>query len=330
MTVRLACLGFVFDRHAQPVIRACAPESFEISFAEQPGDLTEAMLTGSDMLLTVAPVTDDMMSCAKRVRFIQKWGTGYDKIDVAAAERHGITVAITAGANADTIAEHALTLMLTVLRRIVVADRALREGRWIPGEIRPVGQRLFGRTVGLVGFGNVGRAAARQLRGFGTTVLYFKRGGPVAPEDAHGASFASLDELLERSDIVSLHCPGGRENAGMIGVERLARMKPGAVLINVARGDLVVEADLVAVLRAGKLSGAGLDVFAEEPLRQGSPLRELDNVVLTPHSAGSLMDDVPIMAKHSFDNMQDFLAGKKIRAADLIVDPKQPRPAVTA
>ena len=171
VTVRLACLGFVFDKHAQPVIRACAPKDFEISFAEQPGDLTEAMLAGSDMLLTVAPVTDDMMARAKRLRFIQKWGTGYDKIDVAAAERHGIAVAITAGANADTIAEHALTLMLTVLRRIVVADRALREGRWIPADIRPVGQRLFGRTVGLVGFGNVGRAAARQLRGFGTTVL---------------------------------------------------------------------------------------------------------------------------------------------------------------
>jgi D-3-phosphoglycerate dehydrogenase len=328
VSVRLACLGFVFDEHAQPVIRACAPENFEIAFADQPESLTEAMLAESDILLTVAPVTDEMMGRAQRLRFIQKWGTGYDKIDVAAAERHGIAVAITAGANADTIAEHAVTLMLTVLRRIVVADRALREGRWIPGEIRPVGQRLFGKTVGLVGFGNVGRATARQLAGFGTTVLYFKRGGPVAPEASHGATFAGLDELLERSDIVSLHCPGGAVNAGMIGAAQLARMKPGAVLINVARGDLVVEADLVAALREGKLSGAGLDVFAEEPLRAGSALRTLDNVVLTPHSAGSLMDDVPIMSRHAFDNMQDFLAGRTIRAADLIVDPKNPRPAL--
>lgn len=323
--IRMACLGFVFDKYAQPVIRALAPPDFELSFAESPAETTEAMIAHSDVLLVTAAVTEEMMQRAGRLRFIQKWGTGYEKIDVAAAERHGIAVAITAGVNADTIGEHAVTLMLTVLRRVVVADRALREGRWIPGEIRPVGARLYGKTVGIIGFGNVGRAVARQLQGFGTTVLYHKRGGPVLPEQSHGAHFAGLDALLERSDIVTLHCPGGGANVGMIGATAIARMKPGAVLINVARGDLVVEADLVAALRSGKLSGAGLDVFAEEPLRPGSPLRELDNVVLTPHSAGSLMDDVPIMARHSFENIAAFLRGEPVRPADLIVNPRVPR-----
>lgn len=322
---RVACLGFVFDPFAQGVINRIAPESFDLSYAERPEDMTEAMLTKSDMLLVVAPVTDAMMEKARHVRFIQKWGTGYEKIDVAAAARHGITVAITAGANANTVAEHAVTLMLAAMRRIVVADKAVREGRWIPAELRPVSQRLYGKTVGIVGFGNIGRAVARQLSGFDCKLLYYKRGGPVPDEAALGARYVGLDELYEQSDVVTLHCPGGAANRGMIDGTAIARMKRGAVLINVARGELVVEDDLVAALESGQISAAGLDVFAEEPLPPGSALRGLENVVLTPHSAGSLVDDIAIMAGHSFANMLAFQRGERIRAADLVVDPEQPR-----
>jgi len=327
--IQVACTGFVFDPVAETVIRQVAPPYFDLSFAPD-GQLTEEALARIDILLTVAPVTDAMMGRAARLRFIQKWGTGYEKIDTQAASRHGITVAITAGANADTIAEHALTLMLTVMRRVVMADRTLRAGRWIPSELRPISQRLFGKTVGIVGFGNIGKALARQLQGFKAAVLYHKRGGRLANEVEFGASYVPLDELLGRSDVVSLHCPGGQANRGLIGRAQLARMKRGAVLINVARGELVVEDDLVDALRSGQLSGAGLDVFAEEPLRPGSALRDLDSVVLTPHSAGSLMDDIAIMARHSFDNMLAFLAGTSIREADRIVIPERPRPPIVS
>lgn len=322
---RVACLGFVFDPFAQGVINRIVPASFDLSYAERLEDMTEAMLTESDMLLVVAPVTDAMMAKASHVRFIQKWGTGYEKIDVAAAARHGITVAITAGANANTVAEHAVTLMLTTMRRIVVADRAVREGRWIPSELRPVSQRLYGKTVGIIGFGNIGKAVARQLRGFDCKILYYKRGGPVPDEEALGARYVGLDELYAQSDVVTLHCPGGAANRGMIDKTALTQMKRGAVLINVARGELVVEDDLVAALESGQLSAAGLDVFAEEPLQPGSALRGLENAVLTPHSAGSLVDDIAIMAGHSFENMLAFQRGERIRAADLVVDPEQPR-----
>jgi phosphoglycerate dehydrogenase-like enzyme len=322
---RVACLGFVFDPFAQGVMNRIVPANLELSYAERPEDMTEVMLTESDMLLVVAPVTDEMMAKAKHVRFIQKWGTGYEKIDVAAAARHGITVAITAGANANTVAEHAITLMLAAMRRIVFADRALREGRWIPSELRPVSQRVYGKTVGIIGFGNIGKAVARQLRGFDCKILYYKRGGPVADEAALGARYVGLDELYAQSDVVTLHCPGGAANGGMIDKVAIAKMKRGAVLINVARGELVVEEDLVAALEGGQLSAAGLDVFAEEPLRPGSGLRGLDNVVLTPHSAGSLVDDIAIMAGHSFENMLAFQRGERIRAADLVVDPEDPR-----
>ncbi len=330
MPIRIICSGFVFDKVAETVIRQVAPADFELMFAERPEDVSPAMLALADVLLTVAPTTDAMMRAAPRLRFIQKWGSGYEKIDTHAAGRHGITVAITSGANANTIAEHAITLMLAVMRNVVSADRALRAGRWIPGELRPRSQRLYGKTVGIVGFGNIGQALARQLQGFAAKVLYYKRSGRLADEASYHAAYAGLDELYARSDVVTLHCPGGAHNRHMIDRHAFAKMNPGAVFINVARGELVVEQDLVAALESGQLSGAGLDVFSEEPLRAGSPLRALDNVVLTPHSAGSLMDDIAIMAAHSFANIRAFCNGERIPPADLIVDPEQPRAPLRA
>jgi D-3-phosphoglycerate dehydrogenase len=322
--VQVSCLGFVFDPVAQEAIRRVAPAGLALTFSDKQRDIPDALLADCEVLMVVAPVTAEMIARAPRLRFIQKWGTGYDKIDLDAAARRGVPVAITAGANADTIGEHAVTLMLTVLRRVIVADRALREGRWIPNELRPVSRRLFGKTIGIVGMGNIGRAVARMLHGFNTELLYTKRGGRLADEAALGATFVSLPELLRRSDIVTLHCPGGAANRHMIDRAALAAMKPGAVLINVARGDLVDEAALIAALRSGHLSGAGLDVFAEEPLPAGSALRGFDNVVLTPHAAGSVADDIGRMARHAFENVEAFLRGEPIRPADLIVGPQHP------
>lgn len=324
--VRVACIGFVFDPVAQRIMRGIAPRRFALSFAEDPATLDDATLAASDFLMTVAPVTDAMMARAPRLRLIQKWGVGYDKIDVAAAERHGIAVAITAGANAPTIAEHAVLLMLAVLRRLVVADRALREGRWIPGELRPKSRTLRGATVGILGFGNIGRAVARQLRGFGSRVIYHDAKGRVdASVPDFGASFVGMDELLATSDVLTLHCPGGGANRRLFDARRIAAMKRGAVLINTARGELVDEEALADALGSGHLSGAGLDVYDGEPLRADSRLRGFENVVLTPHSAGSVMDDVVPMASHGFANIERFLRGEPIAPADLVVDPAQPR-----
>jgi phosphoglycerate dehydrogenase-like enzyme len=138
-------------------------------------------------------------------------------------------------------------------------------------------------------------------------------------------SYVPFDQLLAESDIVTLHCPGGGANLNLIGKAAIAKMKPGAVIINTARGNLIVEEDLVEALQSGRLSGAGLDVFVEEPLRPASRLRGLDNVVLTPHSAGSLMDDVGLMAGHAFENILCFLRGEPVRPADAIVTPAHPR-----
>ena len=327
-SVRVSCLGFVFDPVAQKIVEDVTPPGFTLAFAERADQVTDAMLQHSDIIMGVAAVTDDMMVRAPRLRLIQKWGAGYDQIDVNAAERHGIAVAITAGVNANTIGEHAILLMLAVLRRTILADRAFREGRWITGELRPQSRKLYGKTVGIVGFGNIGRAVARYLRGFETRTLCSSR---TKPDDetlpALGVTHVPFEQLLAESDVVTLHCPGGAANRHMIDKGAIAKMKRGAVLINTARGELIVEDDMVDALQSGQLSGAGLDVFAQEPLRPESRLRALDNVVLTPHAAGSVMDDVGLMARHAFENIQCFLRGEPIRPADLIVDPKAPRTA---
>lgn len=322
-TFHVACVGFVFDAFAQPIIRRAAPGNFELTFVERPEALNDATLARADFLLTVAPTTEDMMRRAPRLRLIQKWGAGVDKIDLAAAARHGIPVTITAGANAATVAEHAILLMLAVLRRLVVADSAVRNGRWNPAALRPQSSTLWGRTVGILGFGSIGRAVARRVRGFEARVLYHTPRGPA--DDGEGASYVGFDTLLEESDILTLHCPGGRANRHLIDSRALAKMKPGAILINTARGELVAEDQLVAALESGRLGGAGLDTFDPEPLAPASPLRRLQQVVLTPHAAGAVPDDVAPMAAHSFANMQRLLRGEAFPPADVIVAPARPR-----
>ncbi|MEJ8571547.1 2-hydroxyacid dehydrogenase [Microbaculum marinum] len=317
--IRVAGVGFVFDPVAEAVIRGVAPAGLELAFAERMQDMNEAVLYGSDVWLAVAPVTADMLARAERLRFIQKWGTGYDRIDVEAAARRGVGVAITAGANSTTIAEHTLALMLTVLRHVAGADRAVRAGRWDPAALRPLMHGLSGKTVGIVGFGNIGKALTRMLQGFGVTVLYNRRSGRDPEGDALNARFAEMPQLLAESDVVTLHCPGDAANRHMFAAPQFDAMKPGAVFINTARGSLVVEDDLVDALRSGRLLGAGLDVFAEEPLSSGSPLVDLDNVVMTPHVAGGIMDNIAPMARHAFGNILRFFNGEPLDPADVIV-----------
>lgn len=317
--IHVACIGFVFDPVAQTAIRELVPPGIALTFAESLDDMTETIFARSNVWLVAAAVTDEMMARAPELRFIQKWGTGYDKIDVAAAARRGIPVAITAGANAVAIAEHTIALMLAVMRRIAAADRSIRAGTWSAAALRPHMRGLFGKTVGIVGFGNIGRALARLLRGFEVKVLYFRRSGPDRDDDTLGASYVTLPDLLAHSDIVSLHVPANAENAGMFGRVEFAAMKPGAVFVNAARGSLVVEADLVEALTSGHLLGAGLDVFAQEPLSKDSPLLTLDNVVMTPHSAGGIMDGIAPLAHHSFGNILRVFRGEPLDPADVIV-----------
>jgi len=307
-------------------IVGAAPDSFQVEFADpaDPARWRDHLARSDFLLLAANRMTSDMMDAAGRLRLIHKWGIGYDDIDLPAAERTGVGVAITAGANAHAVAEHTIMLMLATLRKLSVADRALREGRWLFKQMRAQCLQMSGRTVGLVGFGNIGRAVAKRLAGFETTVLYTDpRPAPAAVEQALAATRVPFESLLERADIVSLHCPGGEENRHMIAAPQFARMKRGAVLVNAARGELVDQAALVAALADGTLMGAGLDVFEQEPPSPDNPLLALQSVTLSPHTAASVLDNVGRVARHAFDNMQRVASNEPLPDADTVVAPRR-------
>lgn len=327
MTWRIGSLD-TWDDAVRAVISSEVPPGFSIAFAtSHEPDEQMRIARDSDVLIVGWPeVTAAMMAGAPRLRMIQKWGIGVDRIDLAAAEREGIIVAIAAGSNAHAVAEHAVMLMLAVYRKLPLVDSALRDGTWLFTKMRSRCLQLRGKTIGLVGFGNIGRAVARKLRGFDVHVVYYDpRRAPAALEQELGARFVSFAELLAQSDIVSLHCPGGAETRDMIDAQALAAMKPGAVLINTARGEIVNEGALADALRGGPLFGAGLDVYEPEPTREGFPLLDLDNVVLTSHTAGSVWDNVANVAQHCFGNIRKVLNGEALAEADRMVVPATPR-----
>jgi phosphoglycerate dehydrogenase-like enzyme len=225
--------------------------------------------------------TAGMMAAAPRLRLVQKIGVGVNTIDLDAAKARGIAVCNLPGTNARAVAEMALLLMLACLRRLPQFDAGLRAGRWgAAPEVQDRLGELGGRTVGLVGFGAVPQVLAPVLAALGCRVVYTARARKDVPYE-----FRDLNELLAEADVVSLHVPQTAETAGMIDAAALGRMKPGAVLVNTARGGLVDEAALVAALRSGRLGAAGLDVFAQEPTPADNPLLSLENVVLAPHVA---------------------------------------------
>jgi phosphoglycerate dehydrogenase-like enzyme len=264
------------DEGAQVVV---SPEEDVARFAR---DLRDAEV----LLHILRPVTEEVLAGAPRLRLVQKIGVGVDTIDLEAARRRGVAVANMPGTNTQAVAEAALALMLAALRNLPSLDRACRTGNgWSPeGEARErrntLGE-LCGRTVGLVGAGAVASRLVGPLRAFGASVIYTDR--RERPE--LGAERHDLDDLLEASDVVSLHLPLTPETEGLIDGRALARMKPDAILVNTARGGLVEETALVEALTSGRLLAAGLDVLAEEPPPPDHPLLSLDNVVLTPHVA---------------------------------------------
>lgn len=224
-----------------------------------------------------------VLQALPRLRVVARMGVGYDRVDVAAATELGVLVSITPGTIEPAVAEWTVAHILAVRRRLFLADRAVRDGKWtLPQVLSP---SLVGATVGLIGLGRIGREVVKRLAGFGCTLI---GSDPVAdPVEwrVHGVEVVDLGMLLERSDVVSLHIPLSDKTRGLIGAKELARMRPSAILINTSRGGLIDEEALAAALREGRIAGAGLDAFAKEPLPAASPLFGLDNVVLTGHVA---------------------------------------------
>ncbi len=255
--------------------------SVEICPDDDPARLARLLPDCEVLWHVLAPCAAETIAAAPNLRLIQKIGVGVNTIDLDAAKSRGIPVCNLPGTNARAVAELALALMLAVLRKIPRFDASLRAGVWTDLALRDGPGELGGRVVGLVGYGAIPRLLAPVLAAMGCDVVYTAR-APAA--DAAGR-FATLDALLAQSDVVSLHVPLNPETAGLLDANAIARMKPDAILINTARGGLVDSAALAAALRTGHLSGAGLDVFPDEPVPAGEPLLALPNVVATPHIA---------------------------------------------
>ncbi|QJP14974.1 hydroxyacid dehydrogenase [Starkeya sp. ORNL1] len=252
-----------------------------------PAVLAREIADACAVLTRDARVDDALMAAAPRLAVIGVHGTGVDNIAVEAATARGIAVVNTPGANARSVAEHALALTFHLAKSIGIGDRAARQS---DGTFKYSSRlvELDGATFGVIGFGAIGRATARLAKALGMEVIGWSRSQDDDAFAAEGVRrVPSLDDVLSESDVVSLHVPSNPATRGMIGRDQLARMKPNAYLINTARGALIDEAALAEALVAGRIAGAGLDVFAVEPLPASSPLIGLDNVVLTPHVGGS-------------------------------------------
>jgi len=231
------------------------------------------------------------VDAAAHLKLFQILSTGHDWLDLTAFRRAGVPVAGNGGANATTTAEHAVLLMLALLKMLPTHHQSMRDGEWLAMRHTSQLRELRGKTVGLIGFGQIGRAVATRVMAFGATVLYHNRSGAVPESEAvSGATRCDLDGLLRESDIVSLHAPLTDATRAMIGDAAFGAMRFGSWLVNTARGALVDESAMLRALRSGRLAGAGLDVFAVEPLAIGSPLRSEPNVILTPHIGGVTLD----------------------------------------
>lgn len=249
-----------------------------------------------------------------RVKLIGNFGVGYNHIDIAAATAAGITVTNTPDVLTDATADIAILLTLMATRRAGEGERELRSGRWTGW--RPthmMGLGLAGKTFGLVGFGRIAQATAQRARAFGLQIAYYgrRRSAPEIEASCQARFVESLDELVATSDILSLHCPGGAATHHLINRERLALLKPTAVLVNTARGTVVDEAALAESLTAGRIAAAGLDVYEREPAVHPA-LTGLENVVLLPHLGSATVETRTAMGMRVARNIDQFLAGQPV------------------
>lgn len=298
----------------------------EVRFAEDPALTEDAVLElarGADAILCDgAPITRRVLEALPTLRVVSEYGIGYDNVDAAAAADLGIWVANVPGFCTEEVADHALAMVLALARRLPALDRAVRQGKWGAGSAGPM-RRLSSQTLGLIGFGRIGRDLAGKASALGFRVLAHSPN--TTPERAreHGAEAASLNRVFSESDFVALVAPATPDTRGLIDAAALGQMKPTAYLINAGRGALVDEPALIEALKSGRIAGAALDVYAQEPLPAGSALRDLENVLLTPHAAFYSEESLRDLQESAARNALAVLKGGRPQTP--VNEPAQPR-----
>jgi len=295
---------FLRGVHPDAVARLDAQPGFTHE-AVEPNDraaLVAAMSRGEAIVVRATPINEDFLSISPRLAIVARHGVGYDAVDVAALTKRGIPLTVTAYANALSVAEHALMLMLNLARQSKIFDANTRTQKWSSVDA-PVSWDLSGQTVLVLGFGRIGGRVTRLCAAFGMNVLVHDPF--VARNTIIGAGFTpvKLEEGLAQADFVTVHCPSNTETRGMVNAGFLDGMKTGARFINTARGTLVDEAALAAALHSGKIAGAGLDVFWDEPVVASNPLLAAPNTIVTPHSAAGTVQGMQRMGLSAVESI---------------------------
>ncbi|SFP33704.1 MULTISPECIES: C-terminal binding protein [Actinomadura] len=277
-----------------------------------PGEVAEAARDATALLVQWAPVTAPVLAGLDRLRFVSRLGIGHDMIDVAAATARGVAVANTPGYCVEEVAAHTIAMVMALARRLPVLDRAVRDGRWSAtgdgaGALRP-----SRATVAVIGFGRIGSLAAAHAAALGFRVVVHDPNVAAASVRAAGHAPADLDGALAAADIVTLHVPLTGRTRHLLNGETIARMRPGALIVNTCRGGLIDEAALAGALASGHVGAAALDVFEAEPLPAGSPLRGAPGVLLTPHAAWYSPDSLADLPRLAARQIADFLQGRPV------------------
>jgi phosphoglycerate dehydrogenase-like enzyme len=262
------------------------------------------------LILFPGRISEQVLRAATRLKLIQLVSVGFDGMDLKLCQELGIPVANNGGANALDVAEHTMALILAFYRRLIEMDANVRHNRWSAIDSGATTYCIDGKTLGLLGLGKIGQRVARLAKAFGATVLYHDVYPPAAGVEAElSVQRVGLDELLQRSDIVSVHVPLNAETKGLIGARELALMKPNALLVNTCRGPVIDEAALTVALQQRRIAGAALDVLEKEPPDPANPLLQLDHVLFTPHTAGVTYDTWPRRGQFIFANLQRVWQG---------------------
>ena len=297
------------------ILKSVVPEWFEVKTLDELNyNCLVREAVNADYLLVSGrlPIDAGVLTAATHLKMIQRTGVGTEMLDVEAIKQHGIPVYVNAGVNAQSVAEHTLTLILACLKRLPQINQQTHQGVWKKQQVGVTTRELKGKTVALVGMGNIGRLVAQMLQPFGAKVVYtdvFRQTEEV--ESRLGLTYYdSFEAMLPVADILSFHCPLTKENTEMLNSKTLSMIKDGAIVINTARGKLINPDDLYDALQSGHLSSAALDTHYEEPIKDGYKLAELENVILTPHIGGLSYEAFHQMMADAVENIVAFEEGR--------------------
>jgi len=269
-------------------------------------EMVELIKDMDGIIVGIDPITKRVIYNASKLKVISKYGVGVDNIDLESVKERNIVVTNTPNANSNAVAELTVGLIISVLRNIPLSDRRVREKKWD----RFIGYELYGKTLGVIGTGSIGKRVIKLLKGFDLNILCYDKFPDYEWAEKENIKYVNFDELLKRSDIITIHIPLTEETRHLISERELSLMKKTAVIINTSRGGIINERDLYKFLKEGKIYGAGLDVLEDEP-PQNSPLIELDNVVITSHIGAHTQESIENMAFMAIDNLISVLKGKE-------------------